>query len=206
MRTCRSSSACSRRRLCGLGAGDEGHQLGSTGFRGPPMTDNAAGAHDPHCVGEPHHLIEIVADKQKCAAVSFQLRHEIFDLRPFAHAQRGRGFVHDGETGVPAERAAHRHRLALSARQPPNPRLDGRDVDLQSAQHLTRPFGHGALARETERTAPGQLPAEEKVLPDRKVVDERQVLKERLDAMSPRLVRIVQTTGFPSNKSAPDVG
>ena len=71
-------------KLRSLRAGDQSHQLIACRLSSSAMANDAAIAHRPDLIREPHHLIKIVTNKQEYAALVPQPFYQVLDRGPFS--------------------------------------------------------------------------------------------------------------------------
>ncbi len=102
-------------------------------------------------------------------------------MRPFLGAHRRQGLVEQDDVGVAGDRPRHRDRLALAAGQARHRHIDAGDVDPDLSSALRASRFMSALAR-NGIGACDPLAAQEQVVVDGELVDQRQVLEHGVDA------------------------
>ena len=146
--------------------------------------------HHADAVRDPHDLLEVVADHELRDAFRAETQDELLDGGPLPETEGGGRLVHDDERRAPARGAADRNRLSLAAREAAHLGADRRPVDEQPVKRFLRPRDHRAPVEDPERAeAARQLAVEIHVLPDRQVLDQREVLVDGFDAEAARVDR-----------------
>ena len=102
-------------------------------------------------------------------------------------AHRGQRLVEEEDVGARVDGAGDRDRLALAAGEAGHRRLQPRHVDADLIQGFAGPALHLADRQERQRGM-RLLAAQEHVLEDGELVDQRQVLVDGVDPQRPRLV------------------
>jgi hypothetical protein len=140
--------------------------------------------HDP--VGQPEHLVDVVAGQQDRGALLPQAHDQLFDLSRLLHAQRRRRLVQGQQPRPAAHGPGHRHQLPLPAGQ----RADGQGGVLQRDAQRAQQRRSGRVEPGLGPHQPPRLLAEQDVSRDIQVVAQRQVLPDHGDPELGRAGRI----------------
>src|SRR3954454_7612271 len=174
------------------GAGDEAGDLLRRGVGDHLVGHLGAAAHHHHPVADREHVGHAVADQHDGDTLVLEPLDQPQHLRDLTDADSGSGLVHQHELGVGEPRPGDRHCLPLAARhlldEVTRPRLG-----LELAEQLGRARVHGGEVDDLEGAERSlALAAEEDVLGRREVIAQGQVLVDDLDALSPRVDRLVE--------------
>ncbi len=181
--------AVERRRTLGPDGGEVAaehrrHQLelGHLGHRG--HGDGAPVAHDRHPVADRIELVELVADEDHRHALALELADDVEQDGDLMLVERAGGFVHDHQLGLERDGARDRHHL-LDGGVEAHQRAMHVDRDVEPAQDLGSLAVHAAPVEQAEAA---MLAAEEDVLGHRAIGDEVDLLVDRADPVTLRLV------------------
>ncbi len=118
-----------------------------------------------------------------------QPQNQIEHLARLAHAERGGRLVEDDDLRCEGRGPADGDRLPLPAGHQPDHRVEVGDGHLQALEHLARLVGHLTALQEAQRARqprrPCELSAGVEVVGRPHVVEEREILIDRLDAPAP---------------------
>ncbi len=160
-------------------AGDQRHHVVRVCADRIQVGHDPALAQDHDAVGQPEHLIDVVAGQQDRRALLPQPGDQLLHLGRLHHPERSGGLVQGQQPGLAAHGPGHRHQLALAAGQradPPGgvPQRDTQAVELGRRRPVEPAVGEHHAAR---------FPAEQHVGGDVEVLAQRQVLPDHGDTL-----------------------
>ena len=126
-------------------------------------------------------------DDHRDLAGFLQPLDEVEDQRRLLGAHRRRRLVEQQHPRLLVDRAGDRDRLPLAAGERGHLSIDRRDADAHAIEVLLRPPPHLPVVEDAEDATPDRLALQEHVVEDVELVDQREVLVDRLDAERARM-------------------
>ena len=169
-------------------AGQQRHHVVGVRVRRVQVGGDPALPQHHDAIGEPEHLVDVVAGEQDRCALLAQPQDQLLDLSRLLHAERGGGFVKHQQPRPASHGAGHRDHLPLPAGQRPYAAGGVLEGDVEARQELG---GRGVEARVGHHQPP-RFAAEHDVGRDVQVVAQGQVLPDDRDAVLGRPARIIR--------------
>ena len=167
-------------------AGDQRHHIVRVGADRVEVGDDPALAQHHDAVGQPEHLIDVVAGQQDRGALLAQPGDELLDLSRLHHPERGGGLVQGQQPGFAAHGPGHGHQLALAAGQ----RTDLAGGVTQRDAQAVEQGGRRPVEAAVGEHHPARLAAEQHVGRDVQVLAQGQVLPDHGHALPGRGGRV----------------
>ena len=167
--------------------------------RGRAGSDDLAVAQDRHGVGELEHLAEEMRDEDDRPSACRQAPDDLVEALDLRRRQRSGRLVEDDELGVTGKRPEDLDLLLRRERQRPDRRVR-RHLEAGASDDAPEPIEELPTTDEAE---PSWLGAEEHVLGDRPLRDQRDFLGNHRDPALERRARRSEATGSPRTCSSP---
>ena len=158
----------------------QGHHVVRVGAQRVQIGDDPALPQHQDPVGQPEHLVDVVAREQDRGALFPQPGDELLDLGRLDDPERCGGLVEGQQPRLAAHGAGHGHQLALAARQGADQAGGVPDRDTETVQQRRR----GRVETAFREDHPARLPAEQNVRRHVEVLAQRQVLPDHGDALA----------------------
>ena len=136
---------------------------------------------------------------------AFNRSGESDDALRLARAHRRQRLVEQQDARVGEDRARHRDRLPLAARQCADLGLHRGHLDADLGEPCLGAPPHRAVVEEFERPPTQQFAVQKHVVVDAQPVDERQILVDAFDAERPRLVDRAELHRLAINENLPRI-
>ena len=177
-------------------------ERGGAGVRRRTGPHHLAALEDGDIVGDAHHLAQLVGDEHDRPAGRAQLGHRRQQLIDVGRPEDRRRLVEDQQIRAPMELAEQ-----LEAAEIGDADIAGRPVPRQLPAGPGLETGRRRLDRgEVERASPNRLDAEDEVLGQREIVDDRELLVDHADAERPGGLDRAHPLGLAVEPDAAGVG
>ncbi len=166
---------------------------------GAGVVDDFSSAEEVDAIANLEHLRIVVGDQDdRNIAPLLQFEHQIQDETAFAHTERGQRLVHDQDGRVRVDGTGDGNALALTAREHRDRVVDIGNADTEIIQVFDGQRAHQLVVEKRNTQDPFlSFPAQEHVVVNAEIVDQRQILIHGLNTQSSGFDRRIQVDWLP---------